>query len=84
MHFDTKFPSLVYTRLLFFVPVRSSMDVCLYSLLTDLYSEVGTTNHSPQEFGQLESAFTGGIQYSVDSQTNRLEVVANYQCVTAN
>lgn len=78
MHFDTKFPSLVYTRLLFFVPVESSMDVCLYSLLSDIYSEVGTTNYSPKDFGQLESAFTGGIEYSVDSQTNHFEMVVDY------
>ena len=67
MHFDTKFPGLVYTRLLFFAPVKSSIDVCLYSLLSDIYSEVGTTNYSPRDFGQLESAFTGGIEYAVDS-----------------
>lgn len=81
MHFDTKFPGLVYTRLLFFVPVKSSVDVCLYSLLSDIYSDVGTTNYSPEEFGQLESAFTGGIEYSVDSQTKHFEMVATYQCV---
>ncbi|CAL5992558.1 Insulinase [Hexamita inflata] len=80
IHFDTE-TQLIYFKLIFFPEVKSIYDMQVFSLLTDILTNVRTEKYTLDELSTEISSVTGGIELCVDSMKDDFELAVEFKCL---